>query len=72
MGRVTTAQQHLSEFELSLRLIQKPSHSPELNPAEHLREESSQNSLPNKVYTSLDAVEQAPYQGLRDVNDNPE
>ncbi len=52
-------------------LVQQPSHSPELNPVEHLWEELRENYLPNKAFKSLDAVEHALCQGLRDLHDDP-
>lgn len=56
----------------NIRLIQQPSHSPELNPTEHLWEELRENYLQNKVFGSLDAVEEALCQGLRDLHDDPQ
>ena len=52
----------------NIRLIQQPSHSPELNPVEHLCEELREKYLPNKAYKSLDAVEKALCKGLRDLH----
>ena len=53
------------------RLIQQPSHSPELNPVEHLWEDLRENHLPNKAFKSLEGVEQALCKGLRDLHSNP-
>ena len=55
----------------NIRLVQQPSHSPELNPVEHLWEELRENYLPNKAFNSLDAVEQALCKGLLDLHHNP-
>lgn len=55
----------------NIRLVQQPSHSPELNPVEHLWEELRENYLPNKVFGSLDAVEQALCKGLTDLHRDP-
>ena len=55
----------------NIRLIQQPSHSPGLNPVEHLWEDLRENYLPNKAFKSLDAVEQALCKGLRDLYGNP-
>lgn len=55
----------------NIRLVQQPSHSPELNPVEHLWEELREKYLPNKAFKSLDAVELALCKGLRDLHDDP-
>jgi putative transposase len=55
----------------NIRLVQQPSHSPELNPVEHLWEELRENYLPNKVFKSLDAVERALCKGLLELHDDP-
>lgn len=55
----------------NIRLVQQPSHSPELNPVEHLWEELRENYLPNKAFKSLDAVEQALCKGLTDLHNDP-
>jgi transposase len=56
----------------NIRLIYQPSHSPELNPVEHVWEELREKHLPNKVFRSLDAVERALCDGLCKLHDNPE
>jgi hypothetical protein len=56
----------------NIRLIEQPSHSPELNPVEHLWEELREKHLPNKAFKSLDAVEEALCKGLRELDDDPE
>jgi putative transposase len=56
----------------NIRLIQQPSHSPELNPAEHLWEELREKYLPNKAFKTLDAVVKALCKGLRDLHSDPE
>jgi hypothetical protein len=55
----------------NIRLIQQPSHSPELNPVEHLWEELREKHLPNKAFKSLDAVEHALCEGLRELYNDP-
>jgi len=55
----------------NIRLIQQPSHSPELNPVEHLWEELREKHLPNKAYKSLDGVEEALCKGLRELYGDP-
>lgn len=59
------------EIPENIRLVQQPSHSPELNPVEHLWEELREKYLRNKAYKSLDAVEQALCKGLLDLYDDP-
>jgi len=56
----------------NIRLIQQPSHSPDLNPVEHLWEELREKYFPNKAFKSLDAVDQALCKGLRELHDDPE
>lgn len=56
----------------NIRLIQQPSHSPELNPVEHLWEELREKYLPNKAFKSLDAVEEALCKGLRELHGDPD
>jgi hypothetical protein len=55
----------------NIRLIQQPSHSPELNPVEHLWEELREKFLPNKAFKSLDGVEHALCEGLQELQADP-
>ncbi len=55
----------------NIRLIQQPSHSPELNPVEHLWEELREKDFPNKAFKSPDSVEHALCKGLRNLFDDP-
>jgi hypothetical protein len=55
----------------NIRLIQQPSHSPELNPVEHLWEELREKFLPNKAFKSLDGVEHALCEGLQELHADP-
>lgn len=56
----------------NIRLIQQPSHSPELNPVGHLWEELREKHFPNRAFKSLDAVEHARCKGLQQLHDGPE
>lgn len=56
----------------NIRLIEQPSHSPELNPAEHLWEDLRENEFHNKAFGSLDQVEQALCDGLRRIEADPD
>jgi hypothetical protein len=62
---------HDPKIPESTRLIQQPSHCPELNPVEHLWEELRERYLPNKAFKSLDAVEHAFCEGLRERHGDP-
>jgi len=55
----------------NIRLIEQPSHSPELNPVEHIWEELKEKYLPNKAFKSMDDVELALCKGLRELAENP-
>jgi len=55
----------------NIRLIQQPSHSPELNPVEHLWEELREKYFPNKAFKSLDDVEHTLCKALRELHDDP-
>jgi len=56
----------------NIRLIEQPSHSPELNPAEHLWEDLRENEFHNEAFGSLDQVEQALCDGLRRIEADPD
>ena len=60
------------EIPENIRLIEQPSHSPELNPVEHLWEELREKHFPNKAFKSLDAVEEALCNGLRELQGDPD
>jgi transposase len=55
----------------NIRLICQPSYSPELNPVEHVWEELREKHFSNKVFESLDAVEQTLCRGLQELHDAP-
>lgn len=56
----------------NIRLIYQPSHSPELNPVEHVWDELREKHLPNRAFRSLDAVERVLCEGLRKLQDDPQ
>lgn len=49
----------------NLRLLFLPPYSPELNPQEHLWEELREKYFHNRIFDSLDALEDQLIQGLR-------
>ena len=55
----------------NMRLLFLPPYSPELNPAEHLREAIREDRFANHVFADLDAVECALPAGLHNLEANP-
>ena len=55
----------------NIRLIKQPSHSPELNPVEHIWEELREKYFGNKALRSLDEVEDQLCTGLVELSNNP-
>ena len=55
----------------NIRLIARPSHSPELNPAEHLWEDLRENEFHNKAFGSLNEVKQALGEGFIRIESDP-
>jgi len=56
----------------NIRLIRLPSHSPELNPAEHIWDDLRENHFPNLALKSLDDVEEQLCKGLNSLADDTE
>lgn len=56
----------------NVRFIEQPSHSPELNPAEHIWEEIRENATHNEAFKSLDELQDKLCEALTDLHDNPE
>jgi transposase len=56
----------------NIRLLPQPSHSPELNPVEHIWEDLREKAMPNKAFKSLDQLEDALCTRLRELEDHPE
>ena len=61
-----------TESTENMRLIAQPSHSPELNPVEHIWEEIREKAMPNAAFKSLDEVEQALCQELMALENDPD
>lgn len=56
----------------NMRIIFLPPYSPELNPVEHLWEEIREKWFPNKVFKSLDAVENVLVDAFATLEQSPE
>jgi DDE superfamily endonuclease len=56
----------------NVRLLYQPSHSPELNPVEHLWEDLREKALANRAFDSLDEVQEALVARLRELWDEPQ
>ncbi len=56
----------------NIRLLPQPSHSPELNPVEHLWEDLREKAMPNKAFKSLHQLEDALCNRLRELENHPE
>ena len=56
----------------NIRLLPQPSHSPELNPVEHLWEDLREKAMPNKAFKSLDQLEDALCHRLRELDRLPD
>jgi len=55
----------------NLRLLPLPPYAPELNPVEHLWDELREKSFHNRVFDSLDALEDHLEHALRDLENDP-
>lgn len=56
----------------NIRFLYQPSHSPELNPVEHLWEDLREKATPNKAFKSLNQLQEALCVRLRKLHDDPE
>ena len=56
----------------NIRLIPIPSHSPELNPTEHIWDELREKHFPNLAFKTLDDVEEQLCRGLNSLADDPD
>lgn len=55
----------------NIRLIKQPSHSPELNPAEHIWDELREKNFYNVAFESLDEVEERLCNGILALQQDP-
>lgn len=72
---VDQASWHLSknlDVPENIRLVPQPSHSPELNPVEHLWEEMREKYLHNIAFKSIDKLEDTLCSALNDISNDPE
>jgi transposase len=56
----------------NIRLLPLPPYSPELNPVENIWEELREKNFDNKVFASLDALEEQLIHSLKHLEDHPE
>ena len=56
----------------NIKLLYLPPYSPELNPVENIWEELREKGFYNKVFDSLDALENQLFHSLKHLEDNPE
>lgn len=56
----------------NIRLLPQPSHSPELNPVEHIWEDLREKAMPNRAFKSLDQLEEALCHRLRELDRLPD
>ena len=56
----------------NIRLVPQPAHSPELNPTEHIWKEIKEKYFYNRVYKSLDHVEDTLCVALNELASDPE
>jgi transposase len=56
----------------NIKLLPLPPYSPELNPVENVWEELREKYFHNRVFSSLDAVEEQLLHGLVHLEENPE
>ena len=56
----------------NMRLVSLPPYSPELNPVEHIWDELQEKSFHNRVFDSLDSLEDHLEESLRNLEHDPE
>ena len=55
----------------TIRLLQQPAYSPEVNPVEHVWDELREKQFHNRVFDSLDEVEETLIEGLLVLEADP-
>ena len=61
-----------AHYPENIRLHPLPPYSPELNPVENIWEELREKGFDNKVFSSLDALEEQLLHSLKHLEDHPE
>jgi transposase len=56
----------------NIKLLPQPPYSPELNPVEHIWDDLREKAMSNKAFKSLDQVEQALCQRLKELENSPD
>lgn len=56
----------------NMKLLPLPPYSPELNPVENIWEELREKNFNNRVFASLDALEDQLFHSLKNLEDHPE
>ena len=56
----------------TIRLVEQPAYSPEVNPVEHIWDDLREKHWGNRVFPSLDALIEGLCQGLNELADDPE
>jgi hypothetical protein len=56
----------------NIKLLSLPAYSPELNPVENIWEELREKNFDNRVFASLDALEEQLVRSLKFLEDHPE
>jgi hypothetical protein len=60
------------ELPENIRIILQPAHSPELNPVEHAWDDIREKYFVNRIFNSLDAVENALCEGINSLANHPQ
>ncbi len=60
------------EVPENIRIIKQPAHSPELNPVEHIWDDLREKFFANRIFNSLDDVEDTLCKGINHLAQHPE